>query len=87
MNYFGSSRGIQLLRFVLCLIFQGMYYLHTSPIQTHGRLTSSRCVIDSRFVLKITGFGLDTINSLTNKQQTTESAYSILFKYLYLSVL
>ena len=34
-----------------------MRYIHTSPIQVHGRLTSSRCVIDSRFVLKITGFG------------------------------
>ena len=40
---------------------QGMGYLHSSPINSHGRLTSSNCVIDSRFVLKITGFGLKGI--------------------------
>lgn len=43
------------------LFIQGMYYLHYSPIELHGRITSSRCVIDSRFVLKITGFGLPSI--------------------------
>ena len=38
-----------------------MQYLHKSPIEVHGGLTSSKCVIDSRFVLKITGFGLRSL--------------------------
>lgn len=38
--------------------FQGMHYLHTTSILTHGQLKSSNCVVDSRFVLKITDFGL-----------------------------
>ena len=61
--------------YLTLLVFQGLYYLHTSPIHVHGRLTSSRCVIDSRFVLKITGFGLNAIEnceatSRKSKQQT-----------------
>ena len=35
-----------------------MLYLHNSVIGTHGNLKSSNCVVDSRFVLKITDFGL-----------------------------
>ncbi|VDI25585.1 Hypothetical predicted protein [Mytilus galloprovincialis] len=39
----------------------GMSYLHASPILIHGRLNSDRCIIDSRFVLKISEFGLPSI--------------------------
>ncbi|XP_039608847.1 atrial natriuretic peptide receptor 1 [Polypterus senegalus] len=39
-------------------IVQGMDYLHKSPLKSHGYLSSSNCVVDSRFVLKITDFGL-----------------------------
>ncbi|KAK2154621.1 hypothetical protein NP493_2161g00000 [Ridgeia piscesae] len=38
-----------------------MAFIHSSPIHSHGRLRSSNCVIDSRFVLKITDFGLPTL--------------------------
>ncbi|KAL5019922.1 hypothetical protein ScPMuIL_002814 [Solemya velum] len=38
-------------------ILEGMLYIHNGPLQLHGRLNSSNCVIDSRFVLKITDFG------------------------------
>ena len=41
-----------------------MHYIHTSPIEVHGRLSSSICMIDSRFVLKVTGFGLRSITEL-----------------------
>ncbi|XP_053380189.1 atrial natriuretic peptide receptor 1-like [Mercenaria mercenaria] len=57
-------------------IVEGMHYLHTSPIQTHGRLTSSKCVIDSRFVLKITEFGLDSINNTTSNRSVEQNAYT-----------
>ena len=39
-------------------IVRGMTYLHNSDVHSHGNLTSSNCVVDSRFVLKITDFGL-----------------------------
>ena len=35
-----------------------MIYLHDSPIHSHGQLKSSNCVVDNRWVLKITDFGL-----------------------------
>eukprot|EP00794_Sanderia_malayensis_P009042 gene9042-10009_t len=47
--------------FLLSLIYdivKGMDYLHMSDIRSHGNLKSSNCVIDSRWVLKITDFGL-----------------------------
>ena len=38
--------------------FQGMTFLHDSVLRSHGRLKSSNCVVDSRWVLKVTDFGL-----------------------------
>ncbi|XP_046575738.1 atrial natriuretic peptide receptor 1-like [Haliotis rubra] len=39
-------------------IVRGMAYLHSSEAKSHGRLKSTNCVVDSRFVVKITDFGL-----------------------------
>ncbi|XP_050354958.1 atrial natriuretic peptide receptor 1 isoform X2 [Nymphalis io] len=44
-------------------IVKGMHYLHSSDIRSHGALTSSNCVVDSRFVLKITDFGLNALRT------------------------
>ncbi|XP_076356799.1 retinal guanylyl cyclase 2-like [Tachypleus tridentatus] len=38
-------------------LVRGMRYLHSSPLKHHGNLTSRNCVIDSRWVLKITDYG------------------------------
>ena len=35
-----------------------MKYLHASPVESHGALRSSCCVIDSRWVLKVGSVGL-----------------------------
>lgn len=35
-----------------------MAYLHSTEIRCHGNLKSTNCVVDSRFVVKITDFGL-----------------------------
>ncbi|XP_070568265.1 atrial natriuretic peptide receptor 1-like isoform X2 [Ptychodera flava] len=39
-------------------ICNGMVFLHASPLRSHGRLKSSNCVIDSRWVCKITDYGM-----------------------------
>ncbi|XP_077202778.1 atrial natriuretic peptide receptor 2 isoform X2 [Paroedura picta] len=39
-------------------LVKGMAFLHSSIIGHHGSLKSSNCVVDSRFVLKITDYGL-----------------------------
>ena len=36
-----------------------MAFVHKSSIGCHGNLTSSNCVIDSRWVCKITDIGLE----------------------------
>ncbi|XP_055348511.1 atrial natriuretic peptide receptor 1-like [Paramacrobiotus metropolitanus] len=48
-------------------IVSGLAYLHDSPIKSHGNLTSSNCVIDNRFVLKITDYGLGFLQPFLNK--------------------
>ena len=37
---------------------QGMIYLHESVIKFHGSLTTSNCLVDSRWVVKLADFGL-----------------------------
>jgi len=47
--------------FILSLLYdivKGLLYLNTTEIRVHGNLKSSNCVIDSRWVLKLTDFGL-----------------------------
>ncbi|KAK0060961.1 retinal guanylyl cyclase 2, partial [Biomphalaria pfeifferi] len=39
----------------------GVRYLHSSALKFHGHITSKNCVIDSRFVLKITDYGISGI--------------------------
>lgn len=54
-----------------------MYFLHNSEIRTHGRLKSSNCVVDSRFVLKVTDFGLHRLHALEDDKpdENGEHAY------------
>uniref|UniRef100_A0A8C2F0M7 Guanylate cyclase n=1 Tax=Cyprinus carpio TaxID=7962 RepID=A0A8C2F0M7_CYPCA len=47
-------------------IVKGMAFLHNSVIVSHGNLKSSNCVVDSRFVLKITDYGLESFRKETN---------------------
>uniref|UniRef100_A0A8C5AQV9 Guanylate cyclase n=1 Tax=Gadus morhua TaxID=8049 RepID=A0A8C5AQV9_GADMO len=53
-----NKKRIELTRQVLFELKHGMNYLHNSYIGCHGNLKSSNCVVDSRFVLKITDYGL-----------------------------
>ncbi|XP_062606122.1 atrial natriuretic peptide receptor 1-like [Saccostrea cucullata] len=46
---------------LICDIIQAMEYIHSSSIKFHGHLNSQNCVIDSRFVLKVTDYGIRSI--------------------------
>jgi len=48
---------------VMSTFFQGMRYLHLSFVKVHGSLTSHNCVVDARWVLKITDYGLNGLYS------------------------
>lgn len=37
---------------------QGLCFIHQSWLQAHGRLRSSKCLINSRFMVKITDYAL-----------------------------
>ncbi len=54
----------------------GMWYLLQSPIEAHGSLTSSKCIIDNRWTCKITGHGLKYIKAqygLTRNHHNNQS--------------
>jgi len=54
-----------------------MKYLHRCEIGVHGNLNSCTCVIDSRFVLKVTGFGHRSLQAQCNKNFKSDSEFYI----------
>ncbi|XP_014647368.1 PREDICTED: atrial natriuretic peptide receptor 1 isoform X2 [Ceratotherium simum simum] len=52
-------------------IVKGMLFLHNGAICSHGNLKSSNCVVDGRFVLKITDYGLESFRDLETEQGHT----------------
>ena len=53
-------------------ILKGLGYLHTTALMFHGNLKSSNCVVDSRFVLKLTDFGLLTVRRKEEEEEEEE---------------
>lgn len=51
-------------------IVRGMHFIHNTDIKSHGNLKSSNCVVDSRFVLKITDFGLQSLRYTWHNDDT-----------------
>lgn len=45
-----------------------MKFLHDSEIEVHGQLTSFNCIIDSRWLLKITNFGIPKLYHLLGEK-------------------
>ncbi|KAL4224652.1 Retinal guanylyl cyclase 1 [Mactra antiquata] len=62
-------------------ICQGLDYLHKSSIKHHGNLRSTNCVIDSRWVCKLTDFGIQTFRSMQESEELLgeQTYYSRLF--------
>ncbi|XP_048750955.2 atrial natriuretic peptide receptor 1-like isoform X4 [Ostrea edulis] len=62
-------------------ILRGMSYLHSSDIRSHGNLKSTNCVVDGRFVLKITDFGLHAMR--TPDPDVEEGSYAYYRSFLW----
>ena len=58
-------------------MLQGMEYIHKSPLKFHGRLKSSNCLLDSRWVVKITDYGLSHLRHVN--YDTENEKYSGLY--------
>ena len=52
-----------------------MSYLHASVLRSHGNLKSSNCVVDSRFVLKVTDFGLHQLRKPAEEEDEDSYAH------------
>uniref|UniRef100_A0A8C4DTN1 Guanylate cyclase n=1 Tax=Dicentrarchus labrax TaxID=13489 RepID=A0A8C4DTN1_DICLA len=57
-------------------IVKGMVFLHNSVIFSHGKLKSSNCVVDNRFVLKITDYGLSSFRSDSDSGKDAHAYYA-----------
>lgn len=62
-------------------IIKGMLYLHGSELKFHGNLTSANCLVDSRFTLKLTDFGLTMLQQASNFE-SEEKFYKSMINYL-----
>ncbi|ELU01070.1 hypothetical protein CAPTEDRAFT_201779 [Capitella teleta] len=56
-------------------IVEGMAYLHHSPLKSHGNLKSSNCLVDSRWMIKITGHGMKSFQSDPQKDTSEYEIY------------
>lgn len=57
-------------------IVKGMLFLHNSVIMSHGKLKSSNCVVDNRFVLKITDYGLSSFRANGDNGKDAHAYYA-----------
>ncbi|XP_012537181.2 retinal guanylyl cyclase 2 [Monomorium pharaonis] len=60
-------------------LVRGMKYLHSTPIRVHGYLTSRNCVIDARWVLKVTDYGLPAFYEAQNIVPPAKTARDLLW--------
>ncbi|KAM9806884.1 atrial natriuretic peptide receptor 1 isoform X2 [Syngnathus typhle] len=57
-------------------IVKGMVFLHNSVLVSHGKLKSSNCVVDKRFVLKITDYGLSSLQTESQPAKDGHAYYA-----------
>ena len=58
---------------------QGMVYLHKSVFHSHGYLSSANCQVDSRWVLKVSGFAL---HSFRKDKQVHINIFLVLISFV-----
>uniref|UniRef100_F1KWI0 Guanylate cyclase n=1 Tax=Ascaris suum TaxID=6253 RepID=F1KWI0_ASCSU len=52
-------------------ICEGLIAIHRSPIGHHGHLTSSVCLVDERWLVKISNFGLSFLKQIEQRPEDT----------------
>lgn len=62
-------------------LVRGMRYLHSSAMRVHGSLTSRNCVVDARWVLKVTDYGLNQFCEAQGVQPPTKSSKRLFSNY------
>ncbi|XP_055549129.1 uncharacterized protein LOC129732346 [Wyeomyia smithii] len=60
-------------------LVRGMRYLHGSPVRVHGSLSSRNCVVDARWVLKITDYGMPSFYDAQGITPPPKSAKDLLW--------
>lgn len=60
---------------------QGMEYLHSVDIKYHGHLSSSKCVVDNRWMLKITDYGLREFRALRGDSNSLPRGHNYQMDY------
>lgn len=58
-------------------LVRGMRYLHSSSMRVHGALTSRNCIVDARWVLKVTDYGLNQFYEAQGVQMAPLTAKGI----------
>ncbi|XP_067133555.1 atrial natriuretic peptide receptor 1-like [Centruroides vittatus] len=53
-------------------IVEGMVFLHSSVIGYHGHFKSTNCVIDGRFMVKITDYGMNSLYSQISNEEKVD---------------
>ena len=61
---------------ILFTFHQGVAYVHASPIGSHGSLTSGKCLIDSRWVCKVSEFGTTAFREGEENKLSEEAIYA-----------
>ncbi|KAB0802102.1 hypothetical protein PPYR_04288 [Photinus pyralis] len=61
-------------------ILRGMIFLHESVVRFHGNLHSANCLVDSRWVVKLTDFGLHEFKK-NEEKPTAQEANEVIEKY------
>lgn len=54
-------------------IIRGIKSIHTSSVRYHGRLTSRKCVIDTRWTLKITDYAINRLELRQNNEKPVDT--------------
>lgn len=53
-------------------IIEGLNYIHNSRIEFHGRLKTTNCLVDSRFMVKLSDYGLRSLYSQLDEEEEEE---------------
>lgn len=82
--FFYSFNKLCKWNLAVCMYFQGMVYIHSSKLGAHGSLKSSNCLVDNRWMLKVTDYGLCRFSSQSEladdaDYETYKGTYTCMF--------